>query len=47
MGMCAENLSPEVVVFGCHPTHPADRFDNMGLVWMIADAEVVAMRRGR
>ena len=30
-------------VFGCDPTHPADRFDTMGLVWMIADAEVVAM----
>jgi hypothetical protein len=29
-------------VFGCHPTHP-DRYDAMGLVWMIADAEVVAM----
>jgi hypothetical protein len=30
-------------IFGCHPTHPADRFEAMGLVWMIADAEVVAM----
>jgi hypothetical protein len=30
-------------VFGCDPTHPADRFDTMGLVWMIADAEIVAM----
>jgi hypothetical protein len=30
-------------IFGCHPTHPADRYDTMGLVWMIADAEVVAM----
>jgi hypothetical protein len=30
-------------IFGCHPTHPADRYDAMGLVWMIADAEVVAM----
>jgi hypothetical protein len=30
-------------VFGCHPTRPADRYDAMGLVWMIADAEVVAM----
>jgi hypothetical protein len=31
-------------IFGCHPTHPADRYDAMGLVWMIADAEVVALR---
>jgi hypothetical protein len=30
-------------LFGCHPTHPADRYNSMGLVWMIADAEVVAM----
>jgi hypothetical protein len=30
-------------IFGCHPTHPADRYDTMGLVWMIADAEVVAL----
>ncbi|MDO8397971.1 MAG: hypothetical protein Q7T45_09125 [Bradyrhizobium sp.] len=30
-------------IFGCHPTHPANRYDSMGLVWMIADAEVVAM----
>jgi hypothetical protein len=30
-------------IFGCHPTHPADRYETMGLVWMIADAEVVAM----
>jgi hypothetical protein len=30
-------------VFGCHPTRPADHYDTMGLVWMIADAEVVAM----
>jgi hypothetical protein len=30
-------------IFGCHPTHPADRYDAMGLVWMIADAEVVTM----
>lgn len=30
-------------IFGCHPTHPADRCDAMGLVWMIADAEVLAM----
>ena len=32
-----------VDIFGCHPRHPADRFDAMGLVWMIADAKVVAM----
>jgi hypothetical protein len=30
-------------IFGCHPTRPTDRYDTMGLVWMIADAEVVAM----
>jgi hypothetical protein len=30
-------------IFGCHPTHPTDRYDTMGLVWMIADADVVAM----
>lgn len=30
-------------IFGCHPTHPADRYDAMGLVWMLAAAEVVAM----
>jgi len=30
-------------IFGCHPTHPTDRYDAMGLVWMIADAEIVAM----
>jgi hypothetical protein len=30
-------------IFGCHPTRPADRYDAMGLVWMIVDAEVVAM----
>jgi hypothetical protein len=30
-------------IFGCHPTHPADRYDAMGLVWMIAAAEIVAM----
>jgi hypothetical protein len=30
-------------IFGCHPTHPTDRYDTMGLVWMIADAEVIAM----
>jgi hypothetical protein len=30
-------------IFGCHPTRPADRYDTMGLVWMIADAEVVAL----
>jgi hypothetical protein len=32
-----------LAVFGCHPTHPADRYDAMGLVWMIVGAEVVAM----
>jgi hypothetical protein len=30
-------------IFDCHPTHPTDRYDAMGLVWMIADTEVVAM----
>ena len=30
-------------IFGCHPTHPTDRYDAMGLVWMIADTEIVAM----
>jgi hypothetical protein len=30
-------------IFGCHATHPADRYDTMGLVWMISDAEIVAM----
>jgi hypothetical protein len=30
-------------IFGCHATHPAYRYDAMGLVWMISDAEIVAM----
>ena len=30
-------------MFGCHPTHPTERYDAMGLVWMVADAEIVAM----
>jgi hypothetical protein len=30
-------------IFGCHPTHPAVRYDCMGLVWLIADAKVIAM----
>jgi hypothetical protein len=33
-------------IFGCHPTHPADRYDYMCLVWMVAGAEVVVIGAG-
>lgn len=30
-------------IFGCHPTNPEHRFDQMGLIWIIAGAEIIAI----
>jgi hypothetical protein len=30
-------------IFGCHPERPADRYDFMGLIWIIAGADIRAM----
>jgi hypothetical protein len=30
-------------IFGCHPERPSDRYDCMGLVWMVPDADPQAM----
>ncbi len=30
-------------VFGCHPARPSDRYDCMGLVWMVISADLQAM----